>query len=89
MKEMKMKKKNCIIFETNDKKFIYNVNKYKYINCRYKRRFTKIFTLTWDQALFSFRFENYIPAGKAIPVRENVWEPLKLGLISGYIRLTL
>ena len=21
--------------------------------------------LTWDQALFSFRFENYIPAGKA------------------------
>ena len=23
------------------------------------------FGLTWDQALFSFRFENYIPAGKA------------------------
>ena len=22
-------------------------------------------SLTWDQALFSFRFENYIPAGKA------------------------
>ena len=21
--------------------------------------------ITWDQALFSFRFENYIPAGKA------------------------
>ena len=21
--------------------------------------------VTWDQALFSFRFENYIPAGKA------------------------
>ena len=21
--------------------------------------------LTWDQALFSFRFENYIPAGRA------------------------
>ena len=48
--------------------------------------------LTWDQALFSFRFENYIPAGKAktkipilaVAVRENVWEPLKLGLISGY-----
>ena len=41
--------------------------------------------LTWDQALFSFRFENYIPAGMALAlaVRENVWEPLKLGLISG------
>ena len=23
------------------------------------------FDLTWDQALFLFRFENYIPAGKA------------------------
>ena len=32
--------------------------------------------VTWDQALFSFRFENYIPAGKR--------EPLKLDLISGY-----
>ena len=31
--------------------------------------------VTWDQALFSFRFENYIP--------ENVREPLKLDLISG------
>ena len=50
------------------------------------------FDLTWDQALFSFRFKNYIPADKenekrapilAVPVRENVWEPLKLGLISG------
>ena len=44
-------------------------------------------TITWDQALFSFRFENYIPEGKAIltaAVRENVWEPLKLELISGY-----
>ena len=43
--------------------------------------------VTWDQALFSFRFENYIPAGKAkisaVAVRENVWEPLKLGRISG------
>ena len=46
--------------------------------------------VTWDQALFSFRFENYIPASKAkrkvilaVAVRENVWEPLKLGLISG------
>ena len=34
-------------------------------------------------------FENYIPAGKAkrisaVAVRENVREPLKLGLISGY-----
>ena len=28
-------KKNYIIFETNDKKFIYNGNKYKYMNCRY------------------------------------------------------
>ena len=50
------------------------------------------FDLTWDQALFSFRFKNYIPADKenekrapilAVAVRENVWEPLKLGLISG------
>ena len=49
--------------------------------------------LNWDQALFSFRFENYIPEGKvkqvsgpilAVAIRENVWEPLKLGLISGY-----
>ena len=47
--------------------------------------------LTWDQALFSFRFENYIPAGKAkwkeIGSREReliLWEPLTLGLISGY-----
>ena len=45
--------------------------------------------VTWDQTLFSFPFENYIPAGKAkrkrqaVAVRENVWEPLKLGLISG------
>ena len=55
------------------------------------------FGLTWDQALFSFRFENYIPVGKAkrkerpisaVAVRENVWEPLKLGLISGYRRPT-
>ena len=37
--------------------------------------------LTWDQALFSFRFENYI---LAVAIRENVWELLKLGLISGY-----
>ena len=42
--------------------------------------------VTWDQALFSFRFENYMPAGKAkVAVRENVWEALKLGLISGYL----
>ena len=36
--------------------------------------------LTWDQAQFSFRFVNNIP----VAVRENVWEPLKFGLISGY-----
>ena len=36
--------------------------------------------LTWDQAVFSFRFENYIPA---VAVRENAWEQLKLGLILG------
>ena len=35
--------------------------------------------LTWDQALFLFLSVNDIPAG-----RENVWEPLKLGVISGY-----
>ena len=48
--------------------------------------------VTWDQVLFSLRFENYIPVGKAkrkepisaVAVRENIWEPLKLGLISGY-----
>ena len=39
------------------------------------------FLLTWDQAQFSFRFVNNILAGKAVAVRENVWEPraLKLG----------
>ena len=38
--------------------------------------------ITWDQAVFSFRFKNYIPAGKAKrkeSPRENVWEPLKIG----------
>ena len=47
--------------------------------------------VTWDQAQFLFRFANNIPAGKAkrkeilaVAVLENVWEPLKLGLISGY-----
>ena len=44
----------------------------------------RLAVLTWDKALFSFRFENYIPAGKTVAVRVNVWEPLKLGLISGY-----
>ena len=48
--------------------------------------------LTWDQAQFSFRFINNVPAGKAkrkespilaVAVRENEWEPLKLGLGSG------
>ena len=35
---------------------------------------TVAIVITWDQALFSFRFENYIPAGKdsAVAVRENV-----------------
>ena len=56
-------------------------------------RITVIKTLTWDQALFSFHFVNNIPAGmakrkespiSAAAVRENVWELLKLGLISGY-----
>ena len=48
--------------------------------------------ITWDQALFSFRFVNNIPAGmakrkensiSAVAIRENVWDSLKLGLISG------
>ena len=30
--------------------------------------------LTWDQALFSFRFENYIPAGKA-KRKESLMQP--------------
>ena len=30
--------------------------------------------LTWDQALFSFRFENYIPAGKAKQPLERMYE---------------
>ena len=30
--------------------------------------------LTWDQALFSFRFENYIPAGKAKRPLERMYE---------------
>ena len=45
--------------------------------------------VTWDQALFWFRFLINIPAGMAkrkeilaVAVRENVWEPLKLGLIN-------
>ena len=51
--------------------------------------------VTGEQALFSFRFENYIPADTAKRIlavavdRENVWEPLKLGLISGYMLLWL
>ena len=36
---------------------------------RNKLRFTFVSYITWDQALFSFRFENNIPAGKA-PKRE-------------------
>ena len=44
--------------------------------------------LTWEQALFSFRFVNNILAGIAkrketVAVRENVGEPLNLGLFSG------
>ena len=52
--------------------------------------------LAWDQAQFSFRFVNNIPAGKVkrkdfIGSRGgggggalgDVWEPLKLGLMSG------
>ena len=39
--------------------------------------------VTWDQAPLSFRFVNNIPADNDY-VRENVWELLKLGLISGY-----
>ena len=52
--------------------------------------------VTWDQDQFSFRFvitfrrarrnENKI---LAVAVRENVWEPLKLGLISGYSKATV
>ena len=47
--------------------------------------------VTWDQALFSCRFLNNIPAGMAkrilaVAVRENVWEPLKLDQISGQRR---
>ena len=45
--------------------------------------------ITWDRALFSFRFENYIPAGMAkrkeilaLAVRENVWEPLDCKTVS-------
>ena len=36
--------------------------RHRLINC-----FLRIgpLNLTWDQALFSFRFENYIPAGMA------------------------
>ena len=51
-------------------------------------RFWGTMSLTWDQAPFSCRFVNNIPAGKAkllaVGDRQNVWEPLKLGLISGY-----
>ena len=42
-------------------------------------------SITWDQALFSFRFVKWHSSGQGetVAVRENVWEPLKLGLISG------
>ena len=47
---------------------------------------------TWDQALFSFRRarrnEKRGPI-LAAAVRENVWEPLKLSLISGYFDTNL
>ena len=75
---------NCLI-----SLFIENVNKRRRISLslfelEYFSYVKFKFSLTWDQALFSFRFENYIPAGQAVAVRENhVWEPLKLGLISG------
>ena len=39
------------------------------------------YKITWDQAQFSFRFVMTFVA-----VRENVWGPLKLGLISGYYK---
>ena len=35
MKEIKMKKKIVLFLKPMTKKFIYNGNKYKYINCRY------------------------------------------------------
>ena len=53
-------------------------------------------SLTWDQAQFSFCLVNNIPAGKAkwkpslaVALRDNVWEPLKLGLISADLSCTV
>ena len=42
-------------------------NKNRQIGINYSVGMQKTFWyfVTWDQALFSFRFENYIPAGKA------------------------
>ena len=54
----------------------------KYVRCAVRDSRTRS-NITWDQALFSFLFVNNIPAGMAVAVRENVWEPLKLGVISG------
>ena len=55
-----------------------------------KTRFWYLLGVTWDQDQFSYRFVSNIPAGEATnfscsPIRENLWEPLKLGLISGYL----
>ena len=64
-------------------KFVPTLDSGKYLSALRNFSSTISLRLTWDQALFSFRFENYIP----VAVRENVWEPLKLGLISGYIAI--
>ena len=40
--------------------------------------------LTWDQAQFSFRF---VITFRRVKAKRNVWEPLKLGLISGYYKI--
>ena len=66
---------------------MHSLNSTQWIPCN---DFTADTSLTWDQAQFLFSFVNNIPAGKAkrkpslvVAIRENVWEPLKFGLISG------
>ena len=50
-----------LIAELEEEMFLFSQNGY-IIGYNARTAFKK---LTWEQALFSFRFENYIPAGKA------------------------
>ena len=70
---------NATRFSRPDQNFLL-----RYMN--FKVLILRMFSVvTWGQALFSFHFENTFQWARwRIAVRENVWELLKLGLISGY-----